>query len=99
MPSFFLTKKAKADLIDIALYTETTWNREQRNEYLKELDDAFHDLTKMPHKGSKCDYIREGYRKFPIGKHLIFYRQVEDNNIEIVRILHGSMDVERRLIE
>jgi toxin ParE1/3/4 len=67
--------------------------------YLKEIDKAFHDLAQMPDMGSKCDYIRPGYRKYSVGKHLLFYRQVNTNDIEIVCILHGRMDVERRLTE
>ncbi|HAS8147395.1 type II toxin-antitoxin system RelE/ParE family toxin, partial [Vibrio vulnificus] len=33
------------------------------------------------------------YRKFPQGSHVIFYRQIGSQNIEIIRILHKSMDV------
>lgn len=99
MPSFYLTGKAIADLQDIARYTETTWGREQRNAYLEKLDSAFHDLAGMPEKGSRCDYIREGYRKYVAGKHLVFYRSVNNGEIEITRILHGRMDVPERLGE
>jgi len=99
LPSFFLTKKAKDDLKNIARYTEARWGRDQRNQYLKDLDGAFHDLAKMPDKGRNCDYLRSGYRKYGIGKHLIFYRSADNNDIEIVRILHGRMDVEQRLTE
>ena len=99
MPYFSLTKKAKNDLIDIAHYTESTWGKDQRNQYLKEMDKAFYDIAKMPEKGRNCDYIRLGYRKYGVGKHLIFYRQADNNSIEIVRILHGRMDVEQRLTE
>lgn len=99
MQSFFLTKEPKDDLMDIAHYTESTWGKGQRNQYLKELDNAFYYLAKMPVKGRNCDYIRLGYRKYGVDKHLIFYRQVDNNSIEIVRILHGRMDVEQRLTE
>jgi plasmid stabilization system protein ParE len=44
--------------------------------------------------GKPCDEIRPGYRKFPQGSHLIFYRNGSDGVIEIIRILHGSMDHE-----
>jgi len=41
-----------------------------------------------------CDEIRPGYRKFPRGSHVIFYRSATDCMIEIVRVLHRSMDIE-----
>jgi toxin ParE1/3/4 len=34
-----------------------------------------------------------GLRKFSVGDYLIFYRQSQDD-IEIIRILHGSRDIE-----
>jgi toxin ParE1/3/4 len=32
-----------------------------------------------------------------VGRHLIFYRQLSEDAIEIVRILHGRMDIETHL--
>ncbi|NES21786.1 MAG: type II toxin-antitoxin system RelE/ParE family toxin [Symploca sp. SIO3E6] len=97
--SFYLTKKAKADLKEIARYTSETWGREQRNVYLKKIDHTFHKLSDNPAQGRNCDYIRQGYRKYGIGKHYIFYRTIAPDQIEIVRILHGSMNIEERLGE
>ncbi|NET62276.1 MAG: type II toxin-antitoxin system RelE/ParE family toxin [Symploca sp. SIO2E6] len=63
------------------------------------IDDAFHQLSDNPAQGRNCDHIREGYRKYGIGKHYIFYRTIAPAQIEIVRILHGSMNIEERLGE
>jgi toxin ParE1/3/4 len=95
---FKLTTLAKADLKDIALYTQRSWGREQRNIYLKQFDDAFWLLGKSPEVGKCCDDLKEGYRKFPQGSHVIFYKKVCDQEILIVRILHKSMDVNRKVI-
>jgi toxin ParE1/3/4 len=91
--SFQLTGKAKADLKDIALFTTCRWGKEQRNIYLKQFDDLFWMLAENPDMGKTCDEIREGYRKFPQGSHVIFYRQLDSQQIQIIRILHKSMDV------
>ncbi len=93
MKPFQLTNKAKSDLRDIALFTSRRWGREQRNIYLKQFDDSFWLLAENPDIGKTCGEIREGYRKFPQGSHVIFYRQVGSQDIEIIRILHKSMDV------
>ena len=61
------------------------------------LDAAFSDLTVHPLMGRDCSDIRPGYRKYGIGKHLVFYRQIESEEIEIVRILHERMDVGQHL--
>jgi toxin ParE1/3/4 len=97
MPSFTLTNMAKADLKEIGHYTLQKWGREQRNHYLSILDACFYQLASNPLKGKDCSEIRYGYRKFNAGSHVIFYHQTLSDTIEIVRVLHGRMDIETQL--
>ncbi|MDD5105665.1 MAG: type II toxin-antitoxin system RelE/ParE family toxin [Desulfuromonadaceae bacterium] len=90
---------AKADLKEIARFTQNRWGREQRNLYLQMLDISFQQLAANPLKGKDCSDIRIGYRKLNAGSHVIFYRQTLVDTIEIVRVLHGHMDIETRLSE
>jgi toxin ParE1/3/4 len=62
--------------------------------YIKQFDEGFHLLSETPAIGKKCDDIKIGYRKFPQGSHLVFYREMTKSKIRIIRILHKSMDVE-----
>lgn len=71
----------------IARYTQSKWGREQRNIYLKQIDENFHALAEPPSLGMDCDAIRPGYRKFPQGGHILYYREGTDTKIEIIRIL------------
>ena len=98
MPSFRLTEKAKGDLKSIGRYTQKTWGRAQRNKYLALLDKRFHIFAEEPCLDAPCDDIRVGYRKFYEGRHAIFSREVAAG-IEIIRILHGSMDTDSHLSE
>jgi toxin ParE1/3/4 len=97
MNKFVLSAKAKSDLIKIAKYTQLTWGQSQRNDYLKILDSTFHLLADEPEIGIQCDYVREGYSKYPQASHVIYYKEHKANQILIVRILHKSMDVNRAL--
>lgn len=97
MKLFEISKDAKSDLISIARFTEKRWSKDQRNLYLKQMDDAFYLLGTNPEIGIECNHIREGYRKFPQGSHIIFYKNGTDSNIFVVRVLHKSMDYELRL--
>lgn len=97
MPRFVLTRAAKEDLKSIGRYTADTWGREQRNRYLALLDASMHDLADNPRLGRDCGEIRAGYRRYRVGKHVLFYRQLDPDRIEIVRVLHERMDVETRL--
>jgi len=97
MNKFVLSAKAKTDLIKIAKYTQKSWGQAQRNDYLKVLDSSFQLLADDPEIGLRCDYIREGYSKYPQASHVIYYKDRKENQIMIVRILHKSMDVSRAL--
>ena len=74
MNSFSVSRAARADLKNIASYTQNTWGAEQRKTYLKSLDTAFHCLAKNPHGGTQCDYIVSGLRKHRHESHTIFMK-------------------------
>lgn len=97
MELFQLSNEAKHDLRSIALFTEKRWGRTQRNLYIKQLDAAFLMLARKPNLGTSCDYIRDGYIKFPQGSHIVFYKCSTPANILVVRILHKSMDYDSQL--
>ena len=92
MKQYDLSVKAKQDLKDIAILTESRWGREQRNLYLKQIDSSFTLLANKSHLGKPCDEILKGYSKFPHGSHMIFFKRTDVDTILIIRILHKRMD-------
>ena len=99
MTGFVLTNQALSDLKAIGIYTQNTWGKRQRDRYLTALDKAFHALAKDHLKGRDCGEIRDGYRKHQVGKHIVFYHEIDASLIEVVRILHERMNIEARLAE
>ena len=93
MGLFSLTNAAKADLRNIARFTEQEWGREQRKLYLKEMDGVFRRLADSPALGVFCEYIAPGLRKHPFQSHVIYYDVATKTQILIVRVLHRRMDV------
>ena len=93
MPTFKVSRRARDDLIAIGRFTQIEWGTAQRNKYLKQMDDCFHQIAATPDIGTTCDYLKTGYRKFPQGSHIIFYKQNRNGKVEIIRVLHKSMDV------
>jgi toxin ParE1/3/4 len=98
MSNFKLSRKAKADLKSIALHTEREWGRDQRNHYIFQFDQCFHLLGENPNLRQSCDEISPGYRQYPLGSHIIFYRLATDGVVEIVRNLHKRMLPEGHLL-
>lgn len=97
MTGFDLTRAAQADLASIARFTQSRWGVRQRNAYLKAVDRTFRSLANNPQMGRACDDIRAGYRKFPHGAHVIYYKNTSTGELLIVRIVHASMDVDSNI--
>jgi toxin ParE1/3/4 len=97
MAAFKVSQKAYSDLLEIGRYTEKEWGRLKRLDYLQEINQCFLQIADTPETGSTCNDIRPGYRKFPKASHVIFYMQGDDGTVEIIRVLHKSMDIEAKL--
>jgi toxin ParE1/3/4 len=96
MPSYQLSPEAKKDLLSIRAYTRKKWGKQQAQNYIDTLEKRCNELAQSPHMGQERPEIKPGYRSITEKKHVIFYR-VCDSGIEILRILHGRMDIEHVL--
>ena len=93
---FVISKKAVSDLGEIWIYTVEKWSKEQGDRYYQLIFDEINYICKNSTAGKSMEHIRKGYRASKVKSHLIFYRIV-NNTIEVIRILHESMDIENRL--
>jgi toxin ParE1/3/4 len=96
MTSYVLSPRASADIEEIWDYTERRWDADQAERYSRVLKEGIEQVARDPRRGRPCDHIRSGYRKYPIGSHVLFFRVLEER-VEIVRVLHQHMDFERHL--
>lgn len=94
MRTVALTRAALADLKSIATYTQQRWGVRQRNSSLKEIDQVLRALAKNPLMGQAYEELREGYRKFPHGSHVIYYQLHGEDELLVVRMLHMTMDID-----
>ncbi len=90
-----LYPRARTDLEEIWLYTLQAWSLDQADSYVRDIINVFEDLANGAKSGRPVD-IRDGYLKYPVGSHMIYYRQ-SPSHIDIVRILHQRMDVNSKL--
>lgn len=94
--SYRLTPAAQRDLSSIWDYTEQNWSAEQAERYVPEIRAAIERIADDPERGWACDEIREGYRRYAIGSHRVYF-VVRDDGVDIIRILHQRMDPERHV--
>ncbi len=95
---FVISKKAVADLEEIWLFTFEKWSLEQADRYYNLLFDEINYICKNTNAGKSMEHVRKGYRASKVKSHLIFYRFL-NNTIEVIRILHEHMDIEKRLTD
>ena len=99
MANYILTNKAVEDLSKIWDYTFEVWSEVQADKYYYMLQDSFDELASGKVTGKNYAEVRKDLFGFKAGQHIIFYRKLRGNRIEISRILHSRMDLKSRLTE
>ncbi len=97
MAKFYLSNKAVEDLNGIWNYTVETWSENQAEIYYSLLIDSCQELANKPNQGKSYDVVEKNVLGFKTGEHIIFYQVVSLKEIEVVRILHGMMDMKNHL--
>jgi toxin ParE1/3/4 len=94
---YVLSPAAQLDLEQIWDYTCDRWGDGQAEKYVREIERAIQRVVQNPMIGRACDEVRAGYRRYAVGSHTLYYRLAGADCIDVVRILHERMDVDRHL--
>ena len=97
MANYFLTQKAVEDLTEIWNYTFDQWSEEQADKYYLLIIDNCKKIAKNPNLGKNHEGLITDLFGLKINRHVIFYRKLRENEVEITRILHGRMDLKSRV--
>lgn len=97
MATFYISNKAVEDLNDIWDYTVKSWSENQAEIYYSLLMDSCQEVANKPSQGKLYDVVEKNVLGFTTGEHIIFYQIVSLNEIEVIRILHGMMDLKNHL--
>ncbi len=99
MFKYKLTNKAVEDLTNIWDYTFDKWSEKQADKYYEMLLENCRNIADDPKIGKKYEGVKNELLGLKVNRHIIFYRQLDNKQIEITRILHGRMDLENRINE
>ena len=97
MTGYVLSPRAIEDLSEVWDFSADRWGADQADRYVRQIATACRDLAEDRRKGRDAGNIRAGYFRYAVGSHEVFYRIGEKRPMEVVRILHKRMDVERHL--
>jgi len=92
MPYIVKRPRVKTDLVEIWEYIADD-SEAYADIFIETIDRKFLALAEQPSIGRARDELEIGLRSLPVGRYVIFYRQITQG-IEIVRVLHGARDVE-----
>lgn len=99
MANCILTNKAVDDLSKIWNYTVDGWSEKQADFYYQMLLDNCKEIAENPVLGKNYEGIVKLMYGHRAGRHIIFYRKLNVNEVEITRILHEQMDLKNRIQE
>lgn len=89
MASYRLTNKADEDLASLYLYGLTNFGLVQADFYYESIMRRFDEIADQPLRFQKSEY-RKGYRRSVHFPHTIYYRIIDADMVEIVRILRSQ---------
>ena len=99
MAKIAFTNKSKDDLKEIWEYSYDTWSEKQADKYYEDLIERCQKLVLDYEYGKDYSSLIGNLKGVRINKHIIFYRILESDMIEIERILHEKMDIKKHLNE
>ncbi len=92
-----ISQQAIDDLNDIWVYTLNKWSKKQADRYYDLIMQEIEFISDNYLVGKSAEQTRKNYRVTKIKSHLIFYRKIENEIVEIVRILHQRMEIKKQL--
>jgi toxin ParE1/3/4 len=99
MTSYRITNKAIADLTNIYTFTFQTWSEKQADLYYAMLVACFQEIADRHLLGKQYREVGEDIFGVHISRHIVFYRSILNAHVEIIRVLHDSMDIKTRMRE
>jgi toxin ParE1/3/4 len=97
MAKYYFTNRALEDLTEIWDYTVEELSENQAEKYYNLIMASCMDLASNPQLGKSYDILSLNVLGYKCGEHIIFYREILKNEIEIERVLHGMMDLKNKI--
>jgi toxin ParE1/3/4 len=92
MPNLLLRPRALTDLAEIWAYI-AEGSPDQAEGSVGLLDSKFQALSRRPGLGRRRPELNPDIRSLAVGRYVVFYLPLS-RGIEVVRVLHGSRDIE-----
>jgi len=98
MANYILSPAAQSSLKNIRAYSIKNFGVTRTKTYLQSIRAHMQTLAKNPSLGAIREDLALGYYSSFIGSHTIYYRQ-QAKHIDIIDVLHQSMEPSRHIAE
>jgi toxin ParE1/3/4 len=92
MSTVVVRPRALADLAEIWAYIAED-SPDRADAFVDLIDSKFQALSRRPGVGRRRPELSSDIRSLTVGRYVVFYLPIS-GGIEIVRVLHGSRDIE-----
>lgn len=97
MAKYILSTEAQCSLRDIKAYSDKTFGKKRTKTYLQSIRKRLQTLADSPLLGIVREDLKAGYHSDFVGSHTIYYR-IQPTQIEIINILHQSMEPLKHIV-
>jgi toxin ParE1/3/4 len=94
---YFLSPEAQDSLKGIRAYSNKNFGAKRTKSYLQCIRKRIQALAENPSRGIIREDLKVGYHSDFVGSHTIYYR-VKPTHIDIIDVLHQSMEPSQHLI-
>ena len=89
--------QVETDILEIWAYIAAD-SVEQADRWVDKLDKSLGLWSTQPMMGRERTELAPGLRSLPFGRYVVFFLPLE-GGIDVVRVMHGSVDIEERFHE
>lgn len=94
--ALILSQEAEQDLFDIWMHIAAD-SPTNADAFLGKLDETMRALADFTHIGVDRPELGWDLKSFPSYRYVLYYRVSAGDDVELVRVLHGSRDVQNTL--
>lgn len=98
MAGLALSRRAALDLVEIERYSIGQWGKKVAAGYLSEIENALRRLKEHPGLLRAKAEISENLKFYRVGRHFLVCA-IEEENIYVLAVKHGAMDLPERIAE
>ena len=93
MASYFLTRRAAKDLLQIHQYSAKQWSQSQADSYVERIIKEIQKAASNPKLGELRGHRVAPFLMIPVEKHFAIYKATKEGII-VATILHARRDIE-----